>query len=150
MNCQSALAWCLLRRCTQAATSAIGSGLSGMRRSRRWVERGRVRIRPCRASFRAWACHAIRTVGEATSLRLGQILERVGVIDGGALVGDFHAAPAFRRRDHFLKERSVDNFLPKSEDGVRLVPMPGSALAMSIAMISARQRFLLGRGVQRG
>ncbi len=71
-------------------------------------------------------------------MRVGQVLERVGVIDGRALVGDFHLAPAFRRREHFLKGPGVDNFLPKSEDSVSFIPMPGPALAMSIAMIPAR------------
>ena len=43
------------------------------------------------------------------------------------------AAPEFCKN-----ERQVDNFLPKSEDGVRLVPMPGPVPTMSIAMIPAR------------
>src|SRR5271165_3478640 len=33
-------------------------------------------------------------------MRVGQILERMGVIDGRATVGDFHMAPAFQRREH--------------------------------------------------
>ncbi len=33
------------------------------------------------------------------------------------------------------KARRVDNFLPKSEDGVSLIPMPDRTLAMSTAMI---------------
>ncbi len=43
-------------------------------------------------------------------------------------------------------ERRVDNFLPKSEDGVRLVPMPSPTLAMSIAMIPARPAVSAWRG----
>src|SRR5271165_3680883 len=33
-------------------------------------------------------------------MRVGQVLERVGVIDGCATVGDFHVAPALQRREH--------------------------------------------------
>ena len=33
------------------------------------------------------------------------------------------------------KARRVDNFLPKSEGGVSLIPMPDRTLAMSTAMI---------------
>ena len=32
--------------------------------------------------------------------RVGQILERMGVIDGRPAVGDFHVTPAFQRREH--------------------------------------------------
>ncbi len=33
-------------------------------------------------------------------MRAGQLLEHVGVIDGGVAIGDFDAAPAFQRREH--------------------------------------------------
>ena len=41
--------------------------------------------------------HDLRGGGE---MRIGQILEHVGVIDGGVTVGDFHAPPSFQRREH--------------------------------------------------
>ena len=41
--------------------------------------------------------HDLRHVGK---MRVGQILERVGVIDGGVAVGDLDVAPAFQRREH--------------------------------------------------
>ncbi len=50
------------------------------------------------------------------------------------------------RRSFVKMERQVDNFLPKSEDGVRLVPMPSPTLAMSIAMIPARPAVSAGHG----
>ena len=41
--------------------------------------------------------HDLGRVGE---MRVGQILERLGVIDGRVTVGDFHVPPAFQRREH--------------------------------------------------
>jgi hypothetical protein len=32
-------------------------------------------------------------------MRVGQIPERVGIIDGGVTVGHFHVPPAFQRRE---------------------------------------------------
>ena len=40
------------------------------------------------------------TILSASGKCVGQILERVGVIDGGAVVGDFHAPPALQRSKH--------------------------------------------------
>ena len=36
----------------------------------------------------------------AGKMHVGQILERMGVVDGRAPVGDLHAPPAFERREH--------------------------------------------------
>src|ERR1700681_4464878 len=41
--------------------------------------------------------HDLRRVGK---MRVGQIPERVGIIDGGVTVGHFHVPPAFQRREH--------------------------------------------------
>ena len=41
--------------------------------------------------------HDLRRAGK---MGVGQILERMGVIDGCVTVGDFDAAPAFQRREH--------------------------------------------------
>ena len=101
-----------------------------MRRSSHWVEKRRVRIRPCRANCRAWGCNAIDPLDEAARLGrrkdlversglvgaeiilhqhdlrgagkmgVGQVPERMSVIDGGVTVGHFHMPPAFQRREH--------------------------------------------------
>ena len=39
-------------------------------------------------------------LGRVGKMRVGQILERMGVIGGGVTVGNFHMAPAFQRREH--------------------------------------------------
>ncbi len=41
--------------------------------------------------------HDLRRVGK---MRVGQILEHLGVIDGGVAVGDLDMPPAFQRREH--------------------------------------------------
>ncbi len=49
------------------------------------------------------------------------------------------------------KARRVDNFLPKSEDGVSLIAMPDRTLAMSTAMIlDLPSLFRPGEALQRG
>src|SRR6478672_7557961 len=90
----------------------------------------RVRIRPDRANCRAWACSAIEALDEPARLgrgkgliergwlvgveiilqqhdfrrvgkmRVGQVPEHVGIIDGGVAVGDLDMPPAFQRREH--------------------------------------------------
>src|ERR1700739_4012860 len=88
----------------------------------------RVRIRPCRASFRVWACKATRNAwrgGELPRLerpsrarppyacsgcpepvrfgvgkmQVGQFLEHLRVIAGGVMVGDLDFAPALQRSE---------------------------------------------------
>jgi hypothetical protein len=41
--------------------------------------------------------HDLRRVGK---MRVGQVLERVGIIDGGVTIGHFHMPPALQRREH--------------------------------------------------
>ena len=55
-------------------------------------------------------------------------------------------ATANRRLGACIKWRRVDNFLPKSEGGVSLFPMPNRTCAMSTAMIHERAKpFRLAR-----
>ncbi len=42
------------------------------------------------------------------TMRVGQVVERMRAIDGGATVGDFHAPPAFQRREPAFQRREHD------------------------------------------
>ena len=50
------------------------------------------------------------------------------------------ASMATARAKTCLKWHQVDNFLPKSEGGVIVLPMPNRTLAMSTAMIHERAK----------
>src|ERR1700758_3278581 len=125
VNCQSALAWCLLRWSCHAVTSWARICLSAMRRSRHCdanaefgfghVEPAAVlgRVVPFEALDepaglgrgkglikRGWLVdveiilhqHDFRRIWK---MRIGQIPEHVGIIDGGVAVGDLDMPPAF-------------------------------------------------------
>ena len=40
-----------------------------------------------------------RDFGRVGKMSVGEVSERMGVIDGGMTVGDFHVPPAFERRE---------------------------------------------------